>query len=179
SLWIDCRAIPWWFPWAQNRHIITGWYGVGSAIHSLLQVRGQQGEALLQRLCEHPRLFRLIIDEVEKTLLLVDLDIARDYASLVPEAGVRDTIFPMIEEELALTREMGLKVSGGSEIGGRSPEVRRALAARLPTINEVNREQVELLRRFRGAESEAERDAVKSALRVSINTVAAGLGATG
>ena len=36
------------------------------------------------------RLFRLIIDEVEKTLLLVDLDIARDYASLVPDAGVRD-----------------------------------------------------------------------------------------
>ena len=32
------------------------------------------------------RLFRLIIDEVEKTLLLVDLDIARDYASLVAEA---------------------------------------------------------------------------------------------
>ena len=33
------------------------------------------------------RLFRLIIDEVEKTLLLVDLDIARDYASLVAGRG--------------------------------------------------------------------------------------------
>ena len=175
----DLRAIPWVFAWAQNRHIITGWYGVGSAIHSLLQVRGQQGEELLPHLFRDSRLFRLIIDEVEKTLLLVDLDIARDYASLVPEEGVRDTIFPMIEEELALTREMVLKVSGGSEIGGRFPEFRRALAARLPTINEVNREQVELLRRFRGAESEAERDAFKSALLLSINTVAAGLGATG
>ena len=39
--------------------------------------------------------------------------------------------------------------------------------------------QVELLRRFRGAEREAERDAYKSALLLSINTVAAGLGATG
>ena len=175
----DLRAIPWVFAWAQNRHIITGWYGVGSAIHSLLQVRGQQGEELLPHLFRDSRLFRLIIDEVEKTLLLVDLDIARDYASLVPEEGVRDTIFPMIEEELALTREMVLKVSGGSEIGGRFPEFRRALAARLPTINEVNREQVELLRRFRGAESEAEREAYKSALLLSINTVAAGLGATG
>ena len=175
----DLRAIPWVFAWAQNRHIITGWYGVGSAIHSLLQVRGQQGEALLPHLFKDSRLFRLIVDEVEKTLLLVDLDIARDYASLVPDEGVRDLIFAMIEQELALTREMVLKVSGGSEIAERFPEYRRALAQRLPTIDEVNREQVELLRRFRGAESEAERDAFKSALLLSINTVAAGLGATG
>jgi phosphoenolpyruvate carboxylase len=175
----DLRAIPWVFAWAQNRHIITGWYGVGSAIASLLQVRGQQGEALLPRLFHDSRIFRLIVDEVEKTLLLVDLDIARDYASLVPDEGVRATILPMIEQELALTREMVLKVSGGKEIAERFPEYRRTLAQRLPTVNEVNREQVELLRRFRGAESEAERDAFKSALLLSINTVAAGLGATG
>ena len=47
------------------------------------------------------------------------------------------------------------------------------------TINEVNREQVELLRRFRASESEPDREAFKSALLLSINTVAAGLGATG
>jgi phosphoenolpyruvate carboxylase len=175
----DLRAIPWVFAWAQNRHIITGWYGVGSALASLLQVRGQQGEALLPRLFEDSRLFRLIIDEVEKTLLLVDLDIARDYASLVEDEGVREMIFSMIEQELKLTREMVLKVSGGTEVAERFPEYRRTLAARLPAVNAVSRMQVELLRRFRGAEQEAERDAYKSALLLSINTVAAGLGATG
>jgi phosphoenolpyruvate carboxylase len=175
----DLRAIPWVFAWAQNRHIITGWYGVGSAIHSLLQVRGQQGEALLPHLFKDSRLFRLIVDEVEKTLLLVDLDIARDYASLVEDEGVRDLIFAMIEQEYRLTCEMVLKVSGGREIAERFPDYRRALAARLPAVNEVSRMQVELLRRFRGAEREAERDAFKSALLLSINTVAAGLGATG
>ena len=65
------------------------------------------------------------------------------------------------------------------EIAERFPEYRRALAARLPAVNEVSRIQIELLRRFRGAESEAEREAYKSALLLSINTVAAGLGATG
>jgi phosphoenolpyruvate carboxylase len=174
----DLRAIPWVFAWAQNRHVITGWYGVGSALHSLIEVKGQQGEALLPRMFKDSRLFRLIIDEVEKTLLLVDLDIARDYASLVADAQVRDNIFAMIETELALTKEMVLRVSGGREIAERVPEFRRGLASRLPTINEVNREQVELLRRFRGA-GDAERDAFKSALLLSINTVAAGLGATG
>jgi phosphoenolpyruvate carboxylase len=175
----DLRAIPWVFAWAQNRHIITGWYGVGSALSSLLQVRGQQGEALLPRLFKDSRLFRLIIDEVEKTLLLVDLDIARDYASLVEDEGVREMIFSMIEQELRLTREMVLRVSGGSEIAERFPEFRRALGHRLSAVNEVNRIQVELLRRFRSASTDAEREAYKSALLLSINTVAAGLGATG
>ncbi len=175
----DLRAIPWVFAWAQNRHIITGWYGVGSALQSLLQVRGQQGEALLPRLFHESRLFRLIIDAVEKTLLLVDLDIARDYASLVEDEGVRDMIFSMIDQEYKLTSEMVLKVSGEKEIAERFPEYRRSLAARLPAVNAVSRMQVELLRRFRGAAHEAERDAYKSALLLSINTVAAGLGATG
>jgi phosphoenolpyruvate carboxylase len=175
----DLRAIPWVFAWAQNRHVITGWYGVGSALLSFLEVRADEGLKLLQRMFEHSRLFRLIIDEVEKTLLLVDLDIARDYASLVAEEGVRENILGMIEAELARTKEMVLKVSGGTVIAARFPEFRAALSARLPTINEVNREQVQLLRRFRGSQSEAEREAFKSALLLSINTVAAGLGATG
>jgi len=100
-------------------------------------------------------------------------------SGLVAERQVRDTIFPMIEEEYRLTAEMVRKLSGEAAVGERFPRHREVLAERLPMINEVNREQVELLRRFRGAESEAERDAFKSALLLSINTVAAGLGATG
>ncbi len=175
----DLRAIPWVFAWSQNRHVITGWYGVGSAIQSFLEVRGQQGKALLARMFNDSRLFRLIVDEVEKTLALVDLDIARDYASLVPDETVREAIFTMIERELRLTTDMVLKVSGSSSIAERFPRHRAALDRRLLTINDVNREQVELLRHFRGAASEAERERYKSALLISINCVAAGLGATG
>jgi phosphoenolpyruvate carboxylase len=175
----DLRAIPFVFAWAQNRHIVTGWYGVGSALANFIEVRGEEGLSLLRRMFEDSRLFRLIIDEVEKTLLFVDLDIARDYASLVEDASVRDAILPMIEQELRLTRDMVLKVSGGAEIAERFADYRARLAARLPAVNEVNRMQVELLRRFRGAPDEPTREAFKSALLLSINTVAAGLGATG
>ena len=122
-----------------------------SAIKSLLDVRGEQGETLLANLYADSRLFRLIIDEVEKTLLLVDLDIARDYAGLVADEGVRDTIFALIADELALTREMVLRLSGAATVAERFPQFRNALQLRLSTVNEVNREQVELLRRFRGA----------------------------
>jgi len=175
----DLRAIPWVFAWAQNRHLITNWYGVGSALENFLQVRGDQGQSLLGHMFDSSRIFRLIIDEVEKSLAVVDMEIARDYAGLVKDEGVRKTIFAMIEKELALTAEMVLKVSGSAFPAERFPQFRASLAERLPTINEVNREQVELLRRFRASENDQDREAFKSALLLSINTVAAGLGATG
>ena len=175
----DLRAIPWVFAWSQNRHVITGWYGVGSGLKSFLDVRGAQGEAQLKRLFAESKPFRLILDEVEKTLLMVDLEIARDYASLVPDAGARDSIFPLIEAEYALTREMALRVSGDSELAERFPLFRDRLNGRLPTINQVSREQVELLRRFRSETDEDQREAVKSALLLSINCIAVGFGATG
>ncbi len=175
----DLRAIPWVFAWSQNRHIITSWYGVGSALQSFLEVRGEKGERLLADMFKGSRLFRLIIDEVEKALALVDLDIARDYASLVSDVRVRETIFSMIEKEYALTTDMVLKLSGSAFAGERFNQFRASLAERLPTVNQVSREQVELLRRFRATENEQERESFKSALLLSINTVAAGLGATG
>ena len=42
---------------------------------------------MLARMFKDSRLFRLIMDEVEKTLLIVDLDIARAYSGLVAEAA--------------------------------------------------------------------------------------------
>ena len=175
----DLRAIPWVFAWAQNRHSITGWYGVGSGLKTFIEARGQRGVELLRRMFEESRLFRLILDEVEKTLALVDLSIARQYASLVAEDAVREKVFKMIEDEHALTREMVLRVTGDIELTDRFKEYQARLSHRLPTINEVNREQVELLRRFRSAQDEAEKEAVKVPLLLSISCIAAGLGATG
>jgi phosphoenolpyruvate carboxylase len=175
----DLRAIPWVFAWSQNRHFIPGWYGVGSGILTFLQVRGQRGSALLDRMFIESRLFRLIVDEVEKTLTYVDLDIAREYADLVPDASVRTSILGMIEEEYQRTVEAVLRISGGKELVERYPRFRRRLARRLPTINQVSRQQIELLRRFRESGGDKTQEEQLSALLLSINCIAAGFGATG
>ena len=159
--------------------MITGWYGVGSGLASFIDVRGRDGEATLKRLFNESRILRLVLDEVEKTLMMVDLDIARAYAGLVPDAAIRDRIFSMIEAEYALTREMVLRVSGGADLAERFPLFRDRLKGRLPTINQVSREQVELLARYRAETDEDRREAVKSALLLSINCIAVGFGATG
>ncbi|MGI9388303.1 MAG: phosphoenolpyruvate carboxylase, partial [Methyloligellaceae bacterium] len=78
----DLRAIPWVFAWSQNRHLITGWYGIGSALRSFIDVRGRGGQRLLRNMFQNSQVFRLVIDEVEKTLYQADMDIAGLYASL-------------------------------------------------------------------------------------------------
>ena len=175
----DLRAIPWVFAWSQNRHFVPGWYGVGSGILTFLQVRGQRGAALIQRMSTESRLFRLIADEVEKTLCYVDLETAREYAALVPDERARDAIFPMIEEEYHRTVEAVLRISGGPELAHRFPRFRRKLARRLPTLNQISRQQIELLRRFRETGGDTSQEELLSALLLSINCIAAGFGATG
>jgi phosphoenolpyruvate carboxylase len=175
----DLRAIPWVFAWSQNRHFVPGWYGVGSGILTFLQVRGQRGAALLDRMFTESRLFRLIVDEVEKTLTYVDLDIAREYAELVPDPQVRSNILSLVDEEYHRTVEAVLRISGGKELVERYPRFRRRLARRLPTINQVSRQQIELLRRFRESGGDRTQEEQLSALLLSINTIAAGFGATG
>ena len=175
----DLRAIPWVFAWSQNRHFVPGWYGVGSGILTFLQVRGQRGTTLLNRMFTESRLFRLIVDEVEKTLTYVDLDIAREYSELVPDGEVRSAIFSMVEEEYHRTVEAVLRISGGKELVERYPRFRRRLARRLPTINQVSRQQIELLRRFRASGGDKTQEEQLSALLLSINGIAAGFGATG
>jgi phosphoenolpyruvate carboxylase len=146
---------------------------------TFLQVRGQRGTALMQRMFSDSRLFRLIVDEVEKTLSYVDLEMAREYAELVPEERVRAAVFPLIEEEYHRTVEAVLRISGGTALAERFPRFRRKLARRMPILNQISRQQIELLRRFRESGSDRSQEELLSALLLSINCIATGFGATG
>ena len=119
------------------------------------------------------RLFRLIVDEVEKTLAQVDLEMAREFAGLHPDQEVRDTMFGLIEEEYRRTVETVLRVSQGRALAERFPRFLRKLARRMPTINQAGRLQIDLLRRYRAAEGDDERSEALHRLLLSINCVAA------
>jgi phosphoenolpyruvate carboxylase len=176
----DLRAIPWVFGWSQNRHLVPGWYGVGTALERFVQVRGESGERLLARMFDSSLPFRLIIDEVEKTLGLVNLDIARNFAELAPDTEARDEVFDMVRNEYHRTVAMVLLVTGERELLARIPHYRSRLAHRLAMLDDVSRKQVELIRRVRRGRTDGRVDSEDFVpLLLSINCVAAALGWTG
>ena len=171
----DLRAIPWVFAWSQNRHMITGWYGFGSAIRAFRQVRGPSADRILAEMFQRHRLFRLIVDEVEKSLMLTDMEIAGHYASLVEDAGTRTAILNSIRAEHALALDGLRHLTGNPMPGARFPNMQERFQNARPQLDRINRLQVDLLHQAR--RDPAARLTIP--LMQSMNCIAAGLGWTG
>ena len=171
----DLRAIPWVFAWSQNRHMLTGWFGLGSAIESFLRVRGPGARALLADMFEHSGLFRLIIDEVEKSLFQSDMKVAANYARLADSVPTRDLIFARILREHEATTAAVLAITGEDQLAERFPLLRHQFDRLRPQLDRINDLQVDLLAKTR----EAGRSGVSIPLLQSMNCVAAALGWTG
>ncbi len=176
----DLRAIPWVFAWSQNRHLITGWYGVGTALETFQRVRGPEGKTLLREMFQNSRMFRLILDEAEKTLCLADMELAEAYAGLVPERSAAEQIFAKISQEQARTISALAEITEETRLGVRFPAYLRRLEARLPLIDQANRLQVSLLRDWRGtAQDPKDQERILVPLMLSMNCIAGGLGWVG
>ncbi|WP_108130658.1 phosphoenolpyruvate carboxylase [Gemmobacter caeni] len=176
----DLRAIPWVFAWSQNRHMLTGWYGIGTALSNLARVRGDSGMALLRRMFEGSRLFRLVIDEAEKLLLQSDLGIASLYADLVTDKQSAAAVFGAISAEHDLTREMILRITGEGNLCQRFPEFHARVHEMRPQMEGLHRLQVDTLRKVRasGGPEAATQDDI-STLMMTIHVISGALGWTG
>ena len=171
----DLRAIPWVFAWSQNRHLITGWYGFGTAIQAFRQFRGANGDDILQGMFAKHRLFRLIVDEVEKSLFLTDIEIAAAYADLVKDPAIRASIFDKIREEHRLCLTAIAFFTGAPTPALRFPNLRERFDRLRDQINPLHHIQINALRETRdGAGQQAQ-----IVLMQSMTGIAAGLGWTG
>ena len=172
----DLRAIPWVFAWSQNRHLLTGWYGLGYAIDDFLSSQGAGGLKLLRGMFMKSPGFRLAVDEVEKSLFLADMHVAELYAALVPNRTDSERLFALIRHEHKRTSKVMLELSGSKVLCERFQGFRRRFDRVRPMVDQTNRWQVKLLRQTREQKSS---EALNMPLLATMNCVAAGLGWTG
>lgn len=166
------RAIPWVFSWTQSRHGVPGWFGVGTAIETLVSEIGVAG---VRELAERSRFFRALVRNCEISLVRSDIDVASEYARLAePDAA---QLFALIAAEHARTVKALRDTLGMTPPLATRPYLVASVERRNPHLDVLSHVQIEALRRRRAGIGDAER--LTRIVFTTIGGIAAGLQTAG
>ncbi|WP_300266415.1 phosphoenolpyruvate carboxylase [Microbacterium sp.] len=166
----DLRAIPWVFAWTQARINLAGWFGLGSALEAV------GDEALLAEAYREWPLLQTMVDNVAMSLAKTDERIARRYLAL----GDRDDLAELVLDELALTKQWVIRLTGGDALLENKPVLQRAVTLRSPYVDALSLLQLRALGELRSArEGSGVDEEQRRLLLLSVSGVAAGLQNTG
>ena len=169
---VALRPIPWVFAWTQSRHMLPGWYGIGSGLRAAVEAHG---EAVLGAMLVHWPFFGHLLDDVEAMLARTDLQIATYYDAL--SGGTLRSMAEPIRAEYDLTVTHVLRLRGCARLLDGDPTLQRSITLRNPYIDPMHLMQVDLLKRWRAT---LRRDPeLFGAVRATISGIAQGLQATG
>ena len=166
------RAIPWVFAWMQNRNVLPGWFGFGTALERAVTRHGEDAVAEMLR---HWPFVKALVDDVEMVLAKADIGIAARYARLA--GTLEPAFFPTIKAEFDRTVALVLRLKGTTTLLDEDPVVQRAIRLRNPYVDPMSLLQVDLLARWR-AGGRAD-DELFGALLATVRGIAQGLQNTG
>ncbi|MCU7958985.1 MAG: phosphoenolpyruvate carboxylase [gamma proteobacterium symbiont of Bathyaustriella thionipta] len=172
------RAIGWVFSWAQSRHTLPAWYGIGSALQ---QWRGNELDRLvkLQTMYQRWPFFRALLSNAQMALFKGDMNIAGEYAQLCAADGAMD-IYQRIRQEYDITCQQIVEIAGVTRLMEETPTLRLSLSRRNPYLDPLNHIQLSLLKRYRQQEQDENlQQEILNPLLRSINAIAAGMRNTG
>ena len=173
------RAIGWVFGWAQSRHTLPAWYGIGTALENWLTQHPQQLDKLFEMYREWP-FFRALLSNSQMALFKADMRIAESYVGLCLNQESARPLYDTIHAEYQRTVNKVLQVAQIDELMGDTPRLARSLKRRNPYLDPLNQIQVTLLKRFRDeSEDEESRNQWLNPLLRTINAIAAGMRNTG
>jgi phosphoenolpyruvate carboxylase len=173
------RAIPWGFSWMQSRHVLPGWYGVGAALAQFGKTPANV--QLLQEMHRDWPFFNVVIDNAQVSLAKADMGIARLYATLVSDKGIREQIYGDIKAEFDRSVSWILRITGQRELLDNDLTLQRSVRRRNPYVDPLNFIQVSLLRKLRHLPEQESATAQKllHTIFLTINGIASGLKNTG
>ncbi len=173
------RAIAWVFGWAQSRHTLPAWYGIGSALKQWSDDDPQKCEQLKEMYKNWP-FFRALMSNTQMALVKADIAILKEYATLCENKALADQVSTMVISEYERTLASILTASNTTELLADNPRLALSLSRRDPYLDPLNYIQVMLLQRFRDQSlSEDERQKWLDPLLRSINAIAGGMRNTG
>jgi phosphoenolpyruvate carboxylase len=173
------RAIAWVFGWAQSRHTLPAWYGIGAALDAFIK-ESPENIYVLNDMYEHWPYFRALIGNTQMAMTKSNMLIAKEYARLCEDPNTASLIYKTISAEHDQTLARILEVSESNSLLEHNPVLALSLSRREPYLVPLNHIQVTLLKRYRDESiPEAEREVWLKPLLRSINAIAAGMRNTG
>lgn len=169
------RAIPWVFAWAQSRHALPAWFGVGTALQDFIDA-APGNLALLQRMYGEWSFFANFLNNVQMAMAKADMDIASAYAQLADDQEAAQRIHGKLAAEFELGTLQVCRVTGQKQLLGDDENLARSLERRRPYMDPMNHIQTVLIQRCRENPDDKR---WKDALLRSINGIAAGMRNTG
>jgi phosphoenolpyruvate carboxylase len=167
------RAIPWVFAWTQPRYTVPGWYGLGTALAAALR-DGEHVERLRRMHAEWP-FFQAVVGNALREMARARFPIAERYAALADGRQHERIAAEFERAERAL-----LQIAEQDALLAHSPVIAKSIRLRNPYTDVLNLVQIELMQRWRGGGDEGEEtEALREALFVSLNGVAAAMQSTG
>jgi len=173
------RAIPWVFGWAQSRHTLPAWYGLGTALETWRN-NDPARLASLQTMYREWPFFRSLLGNIQMALFKGEMHIAHEYTRLATDQTAAETIYSKIRDEYQRTVTQVLHASGLHQLLEENPSLGLSLYRRNPYLDPLNNIQITLLARYRNTDlTDDQRERWLHPLLRSINAIAGGMRNTG
>ena len=167
----DLRAIPWVLAWSQCRVMLPGWYGTGTAFAEWI-AEGDGRLEVLRQLYRRWPFFRTVLSNMAQVLAKSDMGLAARYSQLVEDEALRSRVFDKIVAERDRTIAMHKLITGQDDLLADNPALARSVFNRFPYLEPLNHLQVELLRRYRGGDTD---ELVERGILLTMNGLATAL----
>ncbi|MDH5396457.1 MAG: phosphoenolpyruvate carboxylase, partial [Gammaproteobacteria bacterium] len=142
------RAIAWVFGWAQSRHTLPAWFGIGAALEKWLHVEGNH-IATLQKMYEEWPFFRALLSNSQMALFKGEMHIAKEYMTLCENQDTAKNVYKIISKEYNRTTKNVLKVAKINELLEETPYLALSLTRRDPYLDPLNKIQLALIKKYR------------------------------
>ena len=166
------RAIPWVFAWTQVRYNTPGWYGIADGIESAID-NHEHGMQVLQKWHKEWTFFRTVLNNSQREMARTHLPTS-DLYNYKPSQFHNLLVRKFEGAEKTITQ-----VTGYEHILDHNKVIQNSISFRNPFTYPLNFIQAELLKRWRKAETQSQKEELTEVLFLNINGIAAAMQSTG
>jgi len=166
------RAIPWVFAWTQVRYNTPGWYGIGEGLKEASKQNDKTLE-ILKKWNKEWTFFRTVLNNSQREMARTHLPTS-DLYNTEPSKFHTQLIQNFEEAENWIT-----SITGYDHILDHNKVIQNSILFRNPFTYPLNIIQAELLKRWKKADEQEQKEDLTEVLFLNINGIAAAMQSTG